>query len=115
MLIPFINNGRFSCLEYAGAILIFVSGMAEIKKVASALSEGGGGGRQEGGFRGREYADQDDPRGARRAEDLWVLALHSLVSVETQRKVFDHPPRGRRKVIVSTNIAETSVTIDDVR
>jgi hypothetical protein len=42
------------------------------------------------------------------------LGLHSSLSTEDQRKVFSRPPKGVRKVVVSTNIAETSVTIDDV-
>lgn len=44
-----------------------------------------------------------------------VLPLHSSLSLEDQDKVFDYPPEGIRKCIISTNIAETSVTIDGIR
>ena len=44
-----------------------------------------------------------------------VLPLHGALSVEDQEKAFDYPPEGIRKCIVSTNIAETSVTIDGIR
>lgn len=44
-----------------------------------------------------------------------VLALHSTLSIAEQDKVFDYPPDGVRKCIVSTNIAETSITIDGIR
>ncbi|TKA74498.1 hypothetical protein B0A49_06569 [Cryomyces minteri] len=46
--------------------------------------------------------------------NLHVLPLHaSLQSVE-QRRVFPPPPRGKRKVIAATNVAETSITIEDI-
>jgi len=43
-----------------------------------------------------------------------VLPLHSSVSPEAQKKVFERPMKGQTKIVLATNIAETSVTIDDV-
>lgn len=40
--------------------------------------------------------------------------LFSTLSNEEQEKVFDMAPPGVRKCVLSTNIAETSVTIDGV-
>lgn len=73
-----------------GAILIFLPGVAEISAVTKKLSAG---------------------VSARR---LWPLPLHSLLSPEEQSKVFAKPPEGLRKIICATNIAETSITVEDV-
>ncbi|XP_015973252.1 DExH-box ATP-dependent RNA helicase DExH6 isoform X1 [Arachis duranensis] len=43
-----------------------------------------------------------------------VIALHSMVPSMEQRKVFKRPPHGCRKIVLSTNIAETAITIDDI-
>ncbi|KAK7086410.1 DEAH (Asp-Glu-Ala-His) box polypeptide 34 [Halocaridina rubra] len=75
-----------------GDMLIFLSGMSEITTVVEAA---------------KLYAQQTS---------RWIiLPLHSTLSVSEQEKVFDMPPEGIRKCIVSTNISETSVTIDGVR
>ncbi|CAN9511628.1 unnamed protein product [Ophioblennius macclurei] len=78
--------------EERGDLLLFLSGMAEIGAVQEAC---------------QVYATH-----TRR----WiVLPLHSTLSIAQQDKVFDIAPPGVRKCIISTNIAETSVTIDGVR
>ncbi|KAJ3128296.1 DEAH (Asp-Glu-Ala-His) box polypeptide 34 [Physocladia obscura] len=75
-----------------GDLLVFLSGMNEI----TALS--------------------DDLRAYASSTRRWIiLKLHSSLSVQEQEKVFDVSPPGIRKCILSTNIAETSVTIDGVR
>jgi HrpA-like RNA helicase len=43
-----------------------------------------------------------------------VYSLHSQMSNGDQKRVFRPAPTGCRKVILSTNVAETSLTIDDV-
>uniref|UniRef100_A0AC35TQX4 ATP-dependent RNA helicase DHX36 n=1 Tax=Rhabditophanes sp. KR3021 TaxID=114890 RepID=A0AC35TQX4_9BILA len=46
--------------------------------------------------------------------DPIVYILHSQMNSDDQQKVFERNKYGTRKVILSTNIAEASVTIDDV-
>jgi HrpA-like RNA helicase len=42
------------------------------------------------------------------------LALHGSLSGEEQKRVFLKPPSGVHKIVLATNIAKTSITIDDV-
>lgn len=75
-----------------GDVLIFLSGFQEIENVGETL---------------KSYAEQTGK---------WIiLYLHSRLSVSEQDKVFDIAPPGVRKCILSTNIAETSLTIDGIR
>ena len=51
---------------------------------------------------------------AEERESLVIIPLHSQVPQEEQQTVFRPAPTGKIKVILATNIAESSVTIDDV-
>ncbi|XP_034701213.1 DExH-box ATP-dependent RNA helicase DExH7, chloroplastic isoform X2 [Vitis riparia] len=77
----------------AGAILVFLPGVAEIYMLLDKLAAS---------YRFRGLSSD------------WLLPLHSSIASDDQRKVFLQPPENIRKVIIATNIAETSITIDDV-
>ena len=51
---------------------------------------------------------------SRFAYKLHTLPLYGRLSKEDQERVFLPAPEGKKKVIISTNIAETSVTISDI-
>ena len=46
--------------------------------------------------------------------DAEVICLHSQLNMAKQVRVFQPAAKGIRKVILSTNIAETSITIDGI-
>ena len=73
-----------------GAILIFVPGMAEIDNLTRRLVS------------------------QRCLKGHVVVPLHSSISPKDQKSAFKLHGEGVRKIVISTNIAETSVTIEDV-
>ncbi|KAI1905280.1 hypothetical protein AGOR_G00014480 [Albula goreensis] len=79
--------------EVNGAVLVFLPGLAHIQQLYDLLST--------------------DKRF--RVKDRYKLvALHSTLSSQDQAAAFTVPPVGIRKIVLSTNIAETGVTIPDV-
>ena len=43
-----------------------------------------------------------------------ILPLHGGIAPQAQRKVFKRVDPAQRKIVLATNIAETSITIDDI-
>lgn len=46
---------------------------------------------------------------------LYCLGLYAMLPLEKQRLVFKNPPEGTRLCVVATNVAETSITIPNIR
>ena len=88
------GGGGLKCGGGGGAVLIFLPGLKEIETTLTMLAE------------------RDEFSGP--IQQRWLLPLHSTLSPEEQMKVFARPPPGITKVVAATNIAETSITIDDV-
>lgn len=80
-----------------GAILVFLPGMVEIQAMDKLLR-----------VHSPLGVDFDD------AQRFQIIMLHSSIQ-DSQKTVFNPVPKGCRKIILSTNIAETSVTIPDVQ
>ena len=77
----------------SGSILCFLPGLDEIKDAMMILE------------------DVTDPSLKKRMK---ILSLHSTVPQDDQQKIFEPAADGQVKIILATNIAESSVTIDDV-
>eukprot|EP01128_Nolandella_sp_AFSM9_P005869 TRINITY_DN292_c0_g1_i3.p1 TRINITY_DN292_c0_g1~~TRINITY_DN292_c0_g1_i3.p1 ORF type:complete len:691 (-),score=79.54 TRINITY_DN292_c0_g1_i3:171-2243(-) len=83
--------------ESPGHILVFLTGQEEIDRLVEMLKD-----------------KISSTRTGSRQLQLLPLALYAGLPFDRQLKVFKPAPKGTRKVIVSTNIAETSVTIADI-
>ncbi|XP_028912181.1 3'-5' RNA helicase YTHDC2 isoform X2 [Ornithorhynchus anatinus] len=78
-----------------GAILIFLPAYDEIVKLKDRILF-------------------DDKRFADYSHRFHIFMLHSNMQATDQKRVLKSPSTGIRKIILSTNIAETSITINDV-
>lgn len=77
-----------------GDILVFMTGQEDIEVTCSVIED--------------RLSTLDDPA------PLAVLPIYSQMPADLQAKIFLPTPDGRRKVVVATNIAETSLTVDGI-
>jgi ATP-dependent helicase HrpB len=77
--------------EHPGDLLVFLPGRREIAQAERTLAEIGS------------------------ASGLRLLALHADLAVERQVEVLRPDPEGRRRIVLATNVAESSVTLPAVR
>ena len=76
--------------DESGSLLLFLPGVAEIERVQRELE-------------------------ARVGDEVDLSPLYGALSLEAQRRAILPSPAGRRKVVLATNIAETSLTIEGIR
>ncbi|HCL5270668.1 TPA: ATP-dependent helicase HrpB [Salmonella enterica] len=74
----------------SGSLLLFLPGVGEIQRVHQHLA-------------------------SRVGRDVLLCPLYGALSLEAQRKAIVPAPAGMRKVVLATNIAETSLTIEGIR
>ncbi|EEC48810.1 predicted protein [Phaeodactylum tricornutum CCAP 1055/1] len=78
-----------------GDVLVFLTGQEEIETAAETLSE-----------RSKNLGS--------RIPELIICPIYANLPSEQQAKIFEKTPSGARKVVLATNIAETSLTIDGI-
>lgn len=76
--------------ENGGSMLLFLPGVAEINRVQNLLA-------------------------GRVADDIDLCPLYGALTLDQQQKAIQPAPAGRRKIVLATNIAETSLTIEGIR
>ncbi len=81
--------------EDTGDVLVFLSGEAEIRDAADALN-------------GRL-------RSSSRAARTQILPLYGRLSAAEQHRVFERGTPGVRRIVLATNVAETSLTVPGIR
>jgi pre-mRNA-splicing factor ATP-dependent RNA helicase DHX38/PRP16 len=80
--------------QAAGDILVFMTGQEDIEVTCELIED-------------RLKLLNDPPK-------LSILPIYSQMPADLQAKIFDKAAPGVRKVIVATNIAETSLTVDGI-
>ena len=87
---PVVASVQRALREQSGSILVFLPGQREIKALARELTA---------------VVDSD----------ILITPLYGSMSLEHQQLAIDPAPEGKRKIVLATNVAETSLTIEGVQ
>ena len=107
---------------HPGDLLVFLPGQREIARLEALLSPSPSG--RGVGVRVRDVHENAEPSsGAARhllpegegSSNVEILALHGELPIEQQTRVLQPATDGRRRVVLATNVAESSVTLPGVR
>ncbi|EKT54212.1 ATP-dependent helicase HrpB [Providencia sneebia] len=86
-----VANAVYQLLsQEKGSLLLFLPGVSEIEKTRSELAP-------------------------MVSEDILLCPLYGALSIKEQQQAIQPAPTGKRKVVLATNIAETSLTIEGIR
>ena len=96
--------------EEPGDILLFLTGEEEIEDACAKIEEEIETARSSSS----SSSSSSSEGGADAVPPARVLPLYSTLPPAIQQRIFDPAPAGGRKIIVATNIAETSLTIDGI-
>eukprot|EP00770_Monocercomonoides_exilis_P010045 MONOS_16831.1-p1 / transcript=MONOS_16831.1 / gene=MONOS_16831 / organism=Monocercomonoides_exilis_PA203 / gene_product=pre-mRNA-splicing factor ATP-dependent RNA helicase DHX16 / transcript_product=pre-mRNA-splicing factor ATP-dependent RNA helicase DHX16 / location=Mono_scaffold00435:37319-39752(+) / protein_length=778 / sequence_SO=supercontig / SO=protein_coding / is_pseudo=false len=89
-----------------GDVLIFLTGQEEIEFAVEEITRRA---------KQLQFGFEDGTASVKsRIKELIVVPIYSTMPSEQQAKIFEPTPPNARKIIVATNIAETSLTIDGV-
>ncbi|XP_053377201.1 pre-mRNA-splicing factor ATP-dependent RNA helicase DHX16-like [Mercenaria mercenaria] len=87
---------QIHCTQDEGDILVFLTGQEEIETASEMLTE-----------RTRKLGSK--------IKELIIAPIYANLPSDLQAKIFDPTPPGARKVVLATNIAETSLTVDGIK
>jgi ATP-dependent RNA helicase DHX8/PRP22 len=102
--------------EPEGDVLVFLTGQEEIESLGRLLRARAG--KQKPGLRVNELVTDrklSETEKERSVPALHVALLFAAMPPEEQMRAFEPAPPGARKVVLATNIAETSLTINGIR
>lgn len=84
-----VNSVEQALVDQTGNLLVFLPGQGDIQRLSDRLQH-------------------------LQSDQLHILPLYGRLSLAEQRQAISAPPAGQRKIVLATNVAETSLTIEGI-